>query len=534
MASNILKQPSWMQSYQPQQQQAQTGNSFGALQQAYKPAAQPAADTEPSWMDKLTSYSKDPGAAKTEYQRATQVFNAKSAIGDTTGAAAADKYRGQVQTASGGLAAPNPNDELQPWMKAYTDYLQKPTTPFKYDAESDPAYQAARRTAQTNSQQAAGNIAADMNKRGLLNSTITADRGNQAAQAEYSRVSDTILPQLRSESYKQYQDAQQQDRYKNEDIMKYITTRYGMNQDDIVNKRTDTQNAFTNNLATRQDARAEGQMTGSYMPPGAKDSISAILALKQQAEQSGTTPEQMTQLKAAADGERNKLYQMGVDPSIVGFDNNYDQASKNAAGYRGIPTLQAQGQNFNQNLQTHDQALQETQVNAQLTGKLPDGTPTYAAGQESLRNTAQYAGMYNGQPTMQKIMQDANISNMTSDNTRAAAAEARAAGNNQLAKRMEIWDRTGKAPAGIPGVPEGTPLGGKKSTALTAENYSKFLDGVAKYETDPDTKAKKLTNAQAVEDAILLSGADDYEQYKMYNRMGIPWTDPIPKAPGKP
>lgn len=387
MATSMSKQPAWQKAYLNQQYQPATppppkpSFQIGSMPQPqYKPpegmqeamksfqpslygqpSAQPTqapitVDTQPDWMRKLTEYSTDPNAAKTEYTRANQVFNAKSAIGDTEGAAAAGKWQGQVNTASGGMAAPKPNDELQPWMKAYTDYLTKPVTPFSYDPNTDPAYQAALRTADTNSKQAAGNIAADMNKRGLLNSTMTADRGNQAAQAEYSRVSDTILPQLRSESYKQYQDAIAQDRNKMSDTMSYVTTKYGMNQDDIVNKRTDTQNAITNDLATRQDRRAESQITGSYMPPGAKESISAILALKQQAEQEGVTPEQMTQFKAAADAERNKLYQMGVDPSVVGFDSDFATATSAAADYRGIPTLQAKDQAFNQGLQANQES----------------------------------------------------------------------------------------------------------------------------------------------------------------------------------
>lgn len=77
---------------------------------------------------------------------------------------------------------------------------------FSYNAESDPVYQAALRRAGANAQTATGNAMAEMNRRGLLNSTIMGDRAAQIQQGEYGRVSDEILPQLIQQAYNRQRD----------------------------------------------------------------------------------------------------------------------------------------------------------------------------------------------------------------------------------------------------------------------------------------------------------------------------------------
>ncbi|RCW44214.1 hypothetical protein [Paenibacillus prosopidis] len=77
---------------------------------------------------------------------------------------------------------------------------------FNYNAEADPVYQAALRRAGANAQTATGNAMAEMNRRGLLNSTIMGDRAAQIQQGEYGRVSDEILPQLIQQAYGRYRD----------------------------------------------------------------------------------------------------------------------------------------------------------------------------------------------------------------------------------------------------------------------------------------------------------------------------------------
>lgn len=163
-----------------------------------------------------------------------------------------------------------------------------------------------------------------------------------------------------------------------------------------------------------------------------------------------------------------------------------------------------------------------------------NGSPTlqgqqfeYGKSQDALQNTAQYAGIYNGMPTMQKIMQDASIDRMTKDDARAAAAEARSKGNQELGALFDIWDRTGVAPSGITGVPEGTRLAGKTAEIPTFESQLPNFKSIAKYDSYGD-----LTNPEALESSIILSDLSDYEKFRAYKSFGLEW--PENEIPTKP
>jgi hypothetical protein len=194
--------------------------------------------------------------------------------------------------------------------------------------------------------------------------------------------------------------------------------------------------------------------------------------------------------------------------------------------YQGQQTMQAQNQAFNQAMQSKDANWNAYKDAIGFTGNLgsgpksdwgqlpgQQGPASYPAQQQDIQNTAQYTGYYKGMPTMQKIMQDNTIRNMTADNARAAASEARSAGNQSLASKFDVWDRTGKAPAGIPGVPVDTPLVSKSSSATpkptqidpkeSADNYSLILEDL---DTPGLTKAQALALVQANKD--YLSDAD--------------------------
>ncbi|UKS25017.1 hypothetical protein LOZ80_25915 [Paenibacillus sp. HWE-109] len=122
-----------------------------------------------------------------------------------------------------------------------------------------------------------------------------------------------------------------------------------------------------------------------------------------------------------------------------------------------------------------------------LTGDLGTGPKSdYALlGDQSGRLSLpgqQYADNQKQQAFENKLkteMQGATIANMSGDNARGWAAEARQAGNQQLGQLFDVWDRTGVAPAGIPGVVAGTQLKGKSSSNGNNEAsnaaYSEFL-----------------------------------------------------------
>ncbi len=176
-----------------------------------------------------------------------------------------------------------------------------------------------------------------MNRRNILNSTITTDRADEIAANEMGRVETEVVPSLVSQAYQRYQNeqAQQQQQFQN------LGTTAQMYQGE-------DQRAFGNKVT-------ESGITGNWMPEGAQDIVNNILSLKQQAETPGVTAQQRAQYSAQADGLRAQLLSLGVNPNAYGA--NVNSATARAAN-PGIRTLQgqaqdlaAQGQQFNQNLQ---------------------------------------------------------------------------------------------------------------------------------------------------------------------------------------
>lgn len=116
---------------------------------------------------------------------------------------------------------------------------------FNYDANTDPVYQAALRRATENANTAGGNTMAELNRRGILNSTITSDRLGQIQQSELGRVTDTVLPQLIGQAYQRHRDTvgdgYQQYRDGIGDLGNLIGINSGLNQNQLDNQyRNDT------------------------------------------------------------------------------------------------------------------------------------------------------------------------------------------------------------------------------------------------------------------------------------------------------
>ncbi|MGN7457897.1 hypothetical protein ACTHPH_24060 [Paenibacillus pasadenensis] len=97
--------------------------------------------------------------------------------------------------------------------------LKKPAyTPgtFSYDASADPIYQAALARARANAQGASGDAMAELNKRGILDSTMTSDRVAGIQQEAIADVDAQLLPQLTAQAY---------DRFRDEEGMRYQQSR---------------------------------------------------------------------------------------------------------------------------------------------------------------------------------------------------------------------------------------------------------------------------------------------------------------------
>lgn len=108
-------------------------------------------------------------------------------------------------------------------------YQFKAYQPFSYTPESDPQYQAALRTAQSNAKTAGNNAAVAFGARGIGNSSATTDRIAQIQQQEYGKVTDNVLPQLMAQAYQQYADAANRD-------FQLQSANYGVGQDRIGNQ----------------------------------------------------------------------------------------------------------------------------------------------------------------------------------------------------------------------------------------------------------------------------------------------------------
>ncbi|WP_059049988.1 hypothetical protein [Paenibacillus senegalimassiliensis] len=219
-------------------------------------------------------------------------------------------------------------------------------TPFSYDRDSDPAYQTAVSRARSNIEQGNSAAQAEMNRRGILNSTITSDRMGEIASQEMGRVESEIAPQLEQAAYQRYlNDLQRQDQQL-------------ANVGSVASMYLSEDQRGIDNTNTRAG------LTG-YLPGGeeAQGLVNQLLTLKQQAEAPGITAADRSRLSNQADGVRAMLSQMGVDASAYGANVDFATASQTAPSIRTLAgqqlDLQRQGQSFNQGFSQEQFAYQQ-------------------------------------------------------------------------------------------------------------------------------------------------------------------------------
>lgn len=279
----------------------------------------------------------DPNYNQSEIQRTLQVIQNRQNQGMDT--SAQQKYLTQnlgykapsISANASSVSAPQVNQvsaparsnnmtqysELMDRMKAIANQSQ---TPFNYDPNSDPAYQAALQRARSNIDAGNSQAQAEMNRRGILNSTITSDRMGEIASNEMGRVEYETLPQLMQQAYQRYLNDQQQAQQQFANLGS-LAQMY----------QQEDQRGIDNNFA-------EADRTGYYVPAEAKPIISQILQLKQAAEAKGISAAERAQLSQRADGLRAQLASMGVDPSAYAASISSSQARNNP----GIRTLSGQ------------------------------------------------------------------------------------------------------------------------------------------------------------------------------------------------
>lgn len=322
-------------------------------------------------VDSRLKLSTDAGYKQSETARALQAIKDREASGLDT--SAQQKYLTNQLGYKAPSAAPTAvapavippktntaqSTELTDLMKAY---VTKQATPFSYDEKSDPAYQAALTRAQANINDGNAQVQAENNRRGILNSTITTDRGSEIAAEQMGNVETTIVPQLMSQAYQRYADQQNQEQqqFANQGSLAQMYT--AEDQRGIDN--TNTTAGLTGNLPGGEQAQSL---------------YSQLLALKQQAESPGVTATERTKLSNQADGIRAMLSTMGVDTSKLGAGSNYSAASQ------VTPTIRTlQGQALDSSNKQADQAQEQQQWQnrfnyGQAIGKFANGQQTLDA-----------------------------------------------------------------------------------------------------------------------------------------------------------
>ncbi|MFD1136725.1 hypothetical protein [Paenibacillus urinalis] len=293
----------------------------------------------------------DPSYAESETQRALRVIQERQAKGMDT--SQQQKYlttnlgyTGPTTGTTAAASTPVTNAQKgQSLMDQITQLAQRQSQQFSYDPNNDPAYQAALKRAQANIQTGNAAAQAEMNRRGILNSTITSDRMGEISSQEMGRVETDVLPSLMQQAYAQYLNQQQQD------------------QQQLTNLAAAAEMYLSEDQRRIENEFATSDRTGYLaMPAEAQSAINSIISLKQQAETPGITAADRSRLSAQADGYRAQLLAMGIDPSAYASSIS----SANIQANPGIRTLAGQ----TLDLQNRQANLNAAVQYSDLTGRL--------------------------------------------------------------------------------------------------------------------------------------------------------------------
>jgi len=175
--------------------------------------------------------------------------------------------------------------------------------------------------------------------------------------------------------------------------------------------------------------------------------------------------------------------------------------SDGKGGY--IPTNAKQQQDLTDAWTATNNLGSVTKALSDLTG-IPVGTPTQTA-----KNQAQQINI---------SQQGATTS--AKNATTAATNSANSNNNANQTHLMDIWKATGKAPAGIQGVAEGTAYAGTAKASATADDFIKSMDSTPLVSNIAGMR--RVTDPVAMEKAILDSGMTPEEMTKAYRAYNIP------------
>jgi len=245
-----------------------------------------------------------------------------------------DLFRQALQT----LNQQNPQQQqLQELMQQYATREQ---TPFAYDRNTDPNYAAGLAAAQSNIQTGQNAAMAELNRRGILNSTITGDRAAQISADAYGALETQMLPQYYQQAFQMWQAQQNAENQQFQNQYNLANMYDTQRQNEFTNQRglatdynTLAQQDFQNRLST-------ADRTGVLQTAEVETAIQNIQALKQLASAKGITKEQRDAYSKQADMYRAQLDAAGVDSKQFGSNVTSAQAAQRSQA--GTSTIQAQ------------------------------------------------------------------------------------------------------------------------------------------------------------------------------------------------
>lgn len=345
-------------------------------------------------------------------------------------------------------------------------------SPFAYDPNSDQAYQAAIKSAQSNIQTGQNNTIANLLAHGQGNSSYAATASQQVANREMGNVSNNILPSLIQQSYQRYKDQNASD-YQNQ------LANYNSGQDQLKNQASLSshlnglgQQEFTNNLATNQDNRAQSAQDATFS--GSYDQYAP-----QKQEMAANSASWFN--SSAADRQKLAARNQSLG-DLIG-------AKKDANGDWTMP-----------------------QAQRTLAGQQADNTAKYQEGQLGIQQQ-NADSMEMERQAMAKYREAESARQYALANGQIGNARQ---GNNNYAMQnlMSIWEKTGVAPQGIPGVEPGMPLYNKSSSSQNNNSSTGELVSSIEQMT-PDMKQRFFKEQKS--NIIAEHGVAGYNQmYNMY------------------
>lgn len=257
---------------------------------------------------------------------------------------------------------------------------------FSYNAESDPAYQAQLALAKQNIARQQLDTNAALRASGQGKSSYSETVANQIGTDALSTLANSIVPQLMSQAYQQYNDTANRD-------LQIQQANYATGQDSLNN----LQNLYgLQDKEYFQNPLAESQVTGTLQTAPVRDAINQLVSIKQQAEAKGITKDARNSLSETANQIRTYLKSQGVDTSALGANT---ASGKIDVANTGVRTLQGQqldqqaAQNrFNQAIAVGDQTGRVITPQMDASGLFRQAananTPLNLAGQQQAFNQA--------------------------------------------------------------------------------------------------------------------------------------------------